>query len=130
MPHGITYFLDEHMTDTKINPRYLEFLFKRQFKRKISPAVFALSKPVLKIAAIGALGYLFLPEKYAPWALGLAAFFAAKKYLKTGMSFRAVNAEWAAGREDESIPLLSYYAKKKEFYLKNSIEIKRGGSIK
>lgn len=105
--------------------RYYEFVFRKQFRRKISPVLFILSDVAFKIIVGSIILYLFYPNKTNLIVMGSMSILT-YKYIKTRMRFSAKLIEWKPGKDDESLRVLSWWNRKKEQYLKNKLIIQRG----
>lgn len=114
------------MQENKRPLRYDEFIFKLQFQRKIHPMVYMLSKPALKISAVIVVAYLVYPSS-AQWIFGAGGYLLMRQYGGSKMSYKAKLATYIKGRDDDAIPILSYYSKKKEHYLKNQLKVTYNG---
>lgn len=68
------------------------------------------------------IAYFFYPS-VAEWIFGVSGYILLRKYGGSKMSYKAKLATYVIGREDESIPLLSFYSQKKEYYLKNQLKV-------
>ncbi len=113
------------MQEHKRPLRYDEFIFKLQFHRKIHPMAYMLSKPALKVIGVAMAIYFFYPSG-AEWIFGIGGYILLRKYSGSKMSYKAKLAAYVKGREDESVPVLSFYSQKKEHYLKNQLKAQHG----
>lgn len=108
--------------------QFNEFIFKSQFSRKISPMLFMLStKPLLYMAVAAALYYL--GPSNGKFIFPILVILLVRMYMRTRMKYKDTLEEWAEGKDDSSIRILSFVAKKKEYYIKERIKIQRGEEL-